>query len=187
MDIKNIVLGKIKEIQTRKPKSGFVWDGSLYQDIQHLTLDDKGQLGEEITVDILRSFNCNVIFDSSVTDEVKGHDLISNGIKIEVKLATITIGSGLFQHDNLHPQRNFNAVLFIDITPNEIYLTAVLKDDFIWKDITRRENGLYKYDFSIKHIKNKTIPKLKKYETGLVNSTKDFFDIYKWIEENKKK
>ncbi|MFA5838676.1 MAG: hypothetical protein WC849_01930 [Candidatus Paceibacterota bacterium] len=186
MDIRNIVLDKIKEIQTRKPKSNFVWDGSLYQDIQRLTLDDKGQLGEEITVDILRSFNCNIIFDSSITDKVKGHDLISNDLKIEVKLATITVGSGLFQHDNLHPQRDFNAVLFIDIAPNEIYLTAVHKGDFVWKDMTRRENGLYKYDFSIKHIKNKNIPKLKKYKTGLVNSTQDFFDVYKWLEKSDK-
>ena len=48
----------------------------------------------------------------------------------------------------------------------------------------RRENGIYKCDFSIKHIKDNKILKFKKYKTGLINSIKDFFDIYKWLEEN---
>lgn len=184
MKISDIILSKIKEIQTRKPKQMFDWNGSLYEDIQHLTIDERGQLGEEIAVDILRSSGCKVEYDPSITSEEKGWDFKSNGKKIEVKLATITIGTGGFQHENLHPQRDFDAILFIDVAPSEIYLTAVKKSDFLWKKIHRRESGVYKCDFTIKNLKDKVMPKFSSYETGLVNSAEDFFNIYKYIEKS---
>lgn len=184
MKISDIVLRKIKEIKKRKPPQKFGWNDSLYEDIQFLTIDERGQLGEEITVEILKKFKCKIKYDASVTGAVKGWDFISNGFKIETKLATITIGSGLFQHENLHPQRDFDGILFIDVAPNEIYLTAVCKKDIIWKKIHRRESGIYKCDFPIKHIKNDKISKFARYKTGMVNSVKDFFNIYKWIEKN---
>ena len=185
MKISNIILKKIKEIKRRKPPQKFDWNDSLYEDIQFLTIDERGQLGEEITVEILKSFRCKIAYDASITEAVKGWDFISNGLKIEVKFATITIGTGLFQHENLHPQRDFDGILFIDVSPNEIYLTAVCKKDIIWKELHRRPNGDYKCDFSIKHIKDKKILKFEKHKTGLVNSAKDFFSIYKWLEENR--
>lgn len=184
MNISDIILQKVKDIQSRKPPQKFDWNDSLYEDIQFLTIDERGQLGEEITVDILKSVGCKVDYDSSRTSEVKGWDLISNGLKIETKLATITVGSGGFQHENLHSQRDFDGILFIDVAPNEIYLTAVCKKDILWKKLHRRPNGDFKCDFSIKHIKDNKIPKFEKYKTGLVSSVDDFFNIYKWLEEN---
>lgn len=184
MKISDIILKKIAEIKSRKPPQKFDWNDSLYEDIQFLTIDERGQLGEEITVEILKDFKCEIAYDSSTTEAVKGWDFISNGLKIEVKLATITIGTGGFQHENLHPQRDFDGVLFIDVAPSEIYLTAVCKKDIFWRKLHRRENGVYKCDFSIKHIKDGKIPKFEKHKTGLVGSAEDFFNIYKWLEEN---
>ena len=182
MKISEIILEKIKEIKKRKPPQMFEWNDSLYEDVQFLTIDERGQLGEEIAVEILKDFKCKIEYDSSVTEVVKGWDFISNGLKIEVKLATITIGTGQFQHENLHPQRDFDGILFIDVAPNEIYLTSVSKKDILWKKLHRRENGVYKCDFTIKHIKENSIPRFKKYKTGLINSSKDFYDIYRWLE-----
>jgi len=187
MKISDIILKKIKAIQERKPPQKFDWNDSLYEDTQFLTIDERGQLGEEITVDILTKFKCKINYSPSITEEIKGWDFISNKFKIEVKLATVTIGTGLFQHENLHPQRDFHGVLFIDIAPTEAYLTAVCKNDILWKKLHRRENGTYKCDFTIEHIKNNSIEKFKKYKTSLINSDRDFYDIYKWIEENSKK
>lgn len=186
MKISDIILKKIAEIKKRKPPQMFDWNDSLYEDIQFLTIDERGQLGEEITVEILKDFKCKINYNASITKAVKGWDFVSNGLKIEVKFATITIGTGLFQHENLHPQRDFDGILFIDVAPNEIYLTAVCKKNILWRNIHRRENGVYKCDFSIKHIKDNKIPKFEKHKTGLVNSAKDFFNIYKWLEENYK-
>ena len=183
MNISDIIIQKIKDIQGRKPPQKFNWNDSLYEDIQFLSIDERGQLGEEITVDILRNFKCKVDYDKSVTGAVKGWDFISNDLKIEVKLATITIGTGQFQHENLHSQRDFDGILFIDVAPNEIYLTAVCKKDIIWKNLHRRPNGDYKCDFTVKQIQNNSITKFSKYKTGFVNSAQDFFDIYKFLEE----
>jgi len=184
MKISSIILRKVAEIKKRKPPQKFDWNDSLYEDIQFLTIDERGQLGEETAIEILKNFKCKISYDASVTGAEKGWDFISNGFKIETKLATITIGTGGFQHENLHPQRDFDGILFIDIAPNEIYLTTVCKKDILWRKIHRRESGIYKCDFSIQHIKNNKIPKFEKYKTGLVNSAKDFFDIYKWLEKN---
>lgn len=184
MKIKDIILAKIKELKNRKPPQKFDFNDSLYEDIKFLQIDDRGQLGEEIAVDILRDFGCEVEYDKSATSETKGWDLISNGIKIEVKFATITINSGQFQHENLHSQRDFDAILFIDIAPNEIYLTAVYKKDILWKKLHRRPNGDYKCDFTISHIQENKIPRFEKYRAGLVKSAQDFYGIYKWLENN---
>lgn len=184
MDIKSIILNKIKEIQGRKPPQMFDWIDSLYENIKFLSIDERGQLGEEIAVEVLKSFQCTVDYNPSRTGAVIGWDFICNNLKIETKLATITIGTGLFQHENLHSQRDFDGILFIDVAPNEVYLTAVCKKDTLWRELHRRPNGDYKCDFSIKHIQSNSIPKFEKYKTGLVNSAEDFFNIYKWLEEN---
>ena len=186
MKISDIILGKIKEINGRKPSQKFNWIGSLYEDIHLLTIDERGQVGEEITVDILKSFGCKVQYESSVTKKDKGWDLISNNLKIEVKLATVTVGTGYFQHESMESERNFDAILFIDITPAEVYLTAVLKKDIIWEGMHKRKygNDVFKCDFSIDHIKNNNLKKFRKYKTGLINSPEDFFNTYKWLEEN---
>ncbi len=184
MNISDVILKKIAEIKRRKPPQKFDWNDSLYEDIQFLTIDERGQVGEEITVEILKNFGCKVEYDPGATEETKGWDLISNGLKIETKLATITVATGLFQHENLHPQRDFDGVLFIDVTPSEIYLTAVCKNDFLWKKIHRRESGIYKCDFSLAHIQKNEMAKFGKYKTGLISSEKDFFETYKWIEYN---
>lgn len=181
MKISEIVLEKIDNILKNKPKPKFDWRDSLYEKIKYLSLDDKGDVGEEVTYDILKGKNCDVEYSRGVTELTKGWDIKSDGVKIEIKLATITVDTGSFQHENLHPQRDFDAVLFIDITPEELFLTAVKKKDIKWKELHRRENGVYKCDFTIKQIKENKIPKFKKYKTGLVETDKDFFEIYKHL------
>lgn len=182
MEISDIVLNKIKNIIKRKPKSKFDWVNSIYESIQYISLDDKGDVGEEITKDILEKHNCIVEFEKGVTEATKGWDIKSNNIKIEIKLATITLGTGYFQHENIHPQRDFDAILFIDIAPNNIYLTAVKKKNIIWKKLHRRENGVYKCDFTFKRLTEKKIDKFKEYDSGLVKTDEDFFKIYKHLE-----
>ncbi len=183
MQISDIILAKIQEIINRKPKAKFNWHDSLYEKIQFIPLDDKGDVGEEITYDILKSKGCDVVYDKGVTDTMKGWDVKSNGIKMEVKLATITVGSGGFQHENLEAQRDYDAILFVDVAPNEVFLTAVKKNDIIWNSLHRRINGVFKCDFTIKNIKENKITKFKAYKTGKVETDEDFYNIYKYLED----
>ena len=107
MEIKRIVLDTIQEIlkETKKPR--FDWNDSLYEDTQYLSIDGRGKLGEKMAAYILREYGREVGGDDDSTDAERGYDIVSNGIKLEIKLATITVGSGMFQHENLNPQRDF--------------------------------------------------------------------------------
>ena len=89
----------------------------------------------------------------------------------------------MFQHEALESQRDFDAILFIDVAPNEVFLTAVKKKDILWKKLHRRKDSVfYKCDFSIKNIKENKITRFNAYKTGLVKTDDDFYDIYKYLE-----
>ncbi len=193
MEIIDFVQGRIENILTSKEPQKFNWNNSMFEDTQYLSIDKRGRLSEIITANILRNMGCNISYHNNSTDPERGYDLISNNIKIEVKLATITVGSGMFQHENLSPQRNFDAVIFIDIAPNSLYLTSVKKQNIIWslkagdrrknlRKLHRRPNGLYKCDFTIKSIENNKILQFREYKTGKVKTFIDFFEIYQHLE-----
>lgn len=191
--IKNDILDKIREILDRKSKQKFDWNDSLYEDLKnYLSIDERGQLGEEIIVNILKSNeNFDIKYDSSVTDPTKGFDFICNSIKIEVKTATITSNNGMFQHEHMHSQRDFDAILFLDIAPNNIFLTAVKKEDIIWarkrtdgedkQALHRRPNGDYKCDFNINHIKRNNMPKFRNFKTMEILKRNDVIKIVEYL------
>src|ERR1035437_159820 len=106
MKISDILLSKIDDILSHKPAADFDWHDSLYEKIQFISLDDKGEVGEAITYDILKNQGCDIEYAKSVTNATKGWDVKCNGIKIEVKLTTITIKGGGFQHENIEAQRH---------------------------------------------------------------------------------
>ena len=198
MNIETLVKDKIAEVLQHSKKYKYDWNESTYEDTQWLSIDSRGNLGEKIVASILRGSGYEVEGDDGKTDAERGYDLIANGVKLEIKLATITRSSGGFQHENLHPQRSFDAILFIDIAPDQIFLTAVKKKDVIWslkgadkktepgkkpkKALHRRSNGDYKCDFTIKHIQAKDIPKFRYFETDEIKTTEDFLNIYKHVE-----
>lgn len=90
MKISDIIFKKIVEIKKRKPPQMFDWNDSLYKDIQFLTIDERGQLGEEITVEILKKFKCKIKYDAGITGAMKGWDFISKSINGWKKIATKT-------------------------------------------------------------------------------------------------
>jgi hypothetical protein len=47
--------------------------------------------------------------------------------------------------------------------------------------IHRRPNGDYKCDFTIKHIKNNNIPKLRNFKTSQITTKQDIINIIKNI------
>lgn len=155
MEIKNIIL---KQVEDFKVKWKATWDGGIYESILSLSIDERGQLGEELCVEILREKGCNVEYDPNVTAETKGYDLMSNGIKIEVKLATLGKSTASFQHESLYPQRDFEGLILIDVAPNDIYLSCIAKKDIKWKELHHRKNsGYYKMDKRLKDILDKKI------------------------------
>ena len=168
MDIKNITLKYIKSIKLKRKPAKVVWDGGVYEEILSLSIDERGQVGEELCAEILKINGCKVEYDPNQTNEEKGWDLISDGIKIEVKLATIGKATPSFQHESLQPQRDFNGIIFIDVAPNNIYLTCLAKKEIEWKKLHHRKNsGVYKMDWNIKKV-----------EKNKIKNTEDFYNKY---------
>ncbi|RLA74287.1 MAG: hypothetical protein DRG11_05355 [Epsilonproteobacteria bacterium] len=187
--IKDKILDKIDDITKRKKPPKFVWKDSTYEDIKYrLSLDDRGQIGEELLADVFIDENRFVVdYQKNITSTDKGYDIIINNKKIEVKTATITTNSGNFQHEHLQIDRDFDMIFFVDIAPNQVFLTAVKKADVIWskkrtdskkkRPLHRRPNGDYKCDFTIKHITNNDIPKFRKFVTGEIKTKKSMINI----------
>jgi hypothetical protein len=82
--VEKTIVGKVNEILLRKKKQKFVWNDSIYEDLKiYLSIDERGQLGEEIIYDICKDITgLNIEYDSSVTDNEKGYDIIINNKKV---------------------------------------------------------------------------------------------------------
>jgi hypothetical protein len=132
------------------------WSGAFFEAIQKMKCDSVGKIGETFITDL-----CN---DFQIEHEYKGNcnknqadgvfDLKINGHRIECKTARMG-KSGSFQHESLR-QNGCDFYLFIDILPNEIYL-SFLNSFSNLKEITGRTphrrkgaTDVFKLDTSVK-------------------------------------
>lgn len=173
--IKALLVPLMKEIYCRKPPK-IIWNNQTYEFIKDLSIDQRGQVGEELTAKILKKKGCRVIYNPNKASREKDWDIISNDCKIEIKLATIGKNGKMFQHEHLERNRKFDALMLIDVTPDKIYLSCYDFDELDWKKMHRRSNnGLYKFDISLKKLTE---------DDCFVETIDDFFAKYK-IMENK--
>lgn len=133
-----------------------------------LEIDERGQVGEGLCAEIFKIKGCKVDYDPNQTDYEKGWDLKVDGIKLEIKTATIGKTNPTFQHEGLSPQRDFQGIIFVDVAPNDIYLTCLTKKEINWKKLHHRKNsGVYKMDWNVKKVLENRI-----------ETTDDFFKKY---------
>ena len=138
------------------------WSGAVFENIQKMKCDSVGKIGE--------TFITNLCDDFEIEHEYKGNcnknqvdgvfDLKINGHRIECKTARMG-KSGSFQHESLR-RNGCDFYLFIDILPNEIYL-SFLNSFSNLKEITGRTPhqrkgaiDVFKLDTSVK-ILNKMV------------------------------
>lgn len=138
------------------------WSGSFFESLQKMKCDSVGKIGETFITELCNDFqieyeykgNCN----KNQADGV--FDLKINGHRIECKTARMG-KSGSFQHESLR-QNGCDFYLFIDILPNEIYM-SFLNSFSNLKQITGRtphqrkgSTDVFKLDTSVK-ILNKMV------------------------------
>lgn len=160
-----------KSVLSRKPPK-INWKGSNYGSIIELSIDQRGQVGEELTVNILREKGCEIVYNPNKTDREKDWDMISNGIKIEIKLATLGKEGRSFQHEGLERSRRFDALMILDVAPDALYLSCYDYEELDWKAMHRRPNGVYKFDLSLAKVQNHR-----------VDTVEEFFSSYKAMEK----
>ena len=190
------ILIDIIKIQKDKEDSLDIWKNSIYKDIAKLESNNVGIVGESLLQNICKS--CNIIsnIDGAKTKKLGGGKNGDGSIKnnsVEIKTARLGTSKSCpsFQHELGEYPWNSDYIIFIDISPNDIYITIFKnfsEDNYKEKDflcipffptktITRRKGiGNFKLDTTIKIneecVKNGYCIKFK----DNLNEIKDFID-----------
>ena len=141
-----------------------VWMRGLYKDIQKLSPDEKGEIGEMWLEAMLTQCGYSVYRDRK-TDQDKGWDLLVNDTwKLEVKLATIGRDGKTFQHEKIREFRDYDILALVDVTPDGLYLTLAPKANLPFDE--KRKNKLYSVRRKKMHAR-KADPSEKKWDLSL--------------------
>ncbi|TSC95221.1 MAG: hypothetical protein CEN87_233 [Parcubacteria group bacterium Licking1014_1] len=184
MEIEKIVSKIISDLIKNRDHQKDNWnEHSKYLLIKNLNNDETGEVGELLLQDIFTRNGHKVEYEKAVTSEDKDWDIIIDDIKIEVKTATIGRTAKTFQHEKFFKNRNYDAFIFFDFTPNELYVTIGRKKDIVWKKLTKRMvNGVftseYKFDLSLKMIEEGKTKKIKDCCVSLINDEEDLLDLF---------
>ncbi len=122
--IKNIMLKVIEEKYNELEK--YNKKNDLFWQLEEFEGNAVGQIGEEFIKRIFK--NTNIPFNSTkkiIRDE---YDMISSGKKIEIKTARKGRKNNTFQFNGINPRYNYNYLIFVGITKNEVLYKIINKD-----------------------------------------------------------
>jgi len=176
-NFKNLI---IEEIELESKNS--IWKNSKFEEIQYLTIDRVGRIGEKAIYDVLKKQNKVELFwdgDCNTGQTDGTYDMLIDKKRFEIKTARLGKG-GNFQHEGIK-QTGWDKLLFVDIAPNKIYLTIIdnselfpLKrhDVFGIKPHLRRDKHNHKFDLRISHL-NKGIISKQTIELNSIDSNEN--------------
>jgi len=155
----NLIHGKllklIKEAATEKNSP---WAGSRFESMRALQIDSRGSVGERFIMHLLQSIGKKYKHSDASNREQKQWDIHvpADNVKLEVKTATLTAGTKAFQHEGIEKDRQWNALVLLDIAPNEVYISCISKKKLNWRSMHRRANSIfYKYDMKLSGLVDK--------------------------------
>tara|TARA_B100002019_G_C21249685_1_gene590418 strand:- start:1182 stop:1802 length:621 start_codon:yes stop_codon:yes gene_type:complete len=160
-----------EDVKSQYIKKVNIWQGSRFEFLRGLSLDERGKWGEEFIESLVRSTtSLDVIWDG---DKNTGHedgavfDMIVNSLKTEIKTATQSTEGYTYQHENIYEEgkdwegkdgTKWDKVLFLDITPTGFYVTVIDRTDFYFKGqhpillksatLRKTHDKAYKFDTS---------------------------------------
>ena len=187
MSIDKIIKDLVKELFINRKNKKNNWSlGGKYIEIKEMNNDDTGEVGESL-LDKVFSKKYKVFYEKAKTSDDKDWDIIIDKITIEVKTSTIGASSDTFQHEKFFPSRVYDAFIFLDFMPNDLYMTIAKKEDIVWENLTKRLvnngkekifTGEYKFDLSLKVLKEGKTPKLKRMFVKKIEKEKDMLDLF---------
>ncbi|MGI9306467.1 MAG: hypothetical protein ACR2P5_04095 [Gammaproteobacteria bacterium] len=156
--------------QIEKQKSGSRWkpDSRFARARNELQPDSRGQVGEEFVAAVLTRLGHSVKNKQTTDPENKQWDLVvDEKHRWEIKTATMGKKSSNFQHENIYKERGYHGIIFVDIAPDDLYISFVPKHKIPWKNLHRRkDSNFYKWDFSVQKIKNCKMAVLADFRRG---------------------
>jgi len=131
-DTAHNTLINIIQKQTQKESQNNIWINSPYKDLVKLQSNNVGNVGEELINTICKLTNIPAECDGSKTKQIGGGegDGTIMGIPVEIKTAHQGSTSPSFQHElGEVPWKGSRYMIFVDISPNCIYLTIFANFD----------------------------------------------------------
>lgn len=147
----------LKNLMEKELQKNQIWNSDdFFFLMRQLTIDQRGRVGEYFFWNVFKELNFNVEYiDNSHGD----YDLIVDGLKIEVKTATLDVNSK-FQHEGIKESKKWDYVAFLDISPNHIYVTFIHNSLFTfglkeWVEKTAKKDAYEKIygTFFVNNIK----------------------------------
>lgn len=190
MEIEKIISKIIENIVKNRDHKKDNWNSqSKFLSVKNLNNDETGEVGELLLYDIFSKNGYAIEYKKAKTSEDKDWDIVIDGVKIEVKTATIGRVAKTFQHEKFFKNRNYDAFIFLDFTPDKLYMTIAAKKDIVWKNLTKRKvNGFftseYKFDLSLKMIQESKNKKIAKCYSSLISEEQDLINLFNKFKDN---
>lgn len=190
MEIEKIISKIIEDLIKNRDRQKDNWSSqSKFLSVKNLNNDETGEVGELLLYDIFNRNGHKVEYEKAVTSENKDWDIVIDDIKIEVKTATIGRVAKTFQHEKFFKNRNYDSFIFLDFTPDELWATIGAKKDIVWKNLTKRMvRGMftseYKFDLTLKMIKDGKIKKIKKSFSSLIKNEENLIAVFNKFRNN---
>lgn len=99
---------------------------AMFFKIKHLSIDQRGRVGELFLKQVFDETNKDVVYDQDHTGD---YDLIIDGIKVEIKLATLDVNRRL-QYEGIRSQAQWDCLALIAIAPDAIKYRLIKYRDF---------------------------------------------------------
>lgn len=180
-DLGNDLLDLVKKVEKiqdmqRNDRRIPSWENSRFEPIRDLQIDSRGYVGEVFVQNCLNQIGYRTQRDEKTSLVEKGYDILVEGhFKIEVKLATRGSSNQTFQHENLKQERDYDAIILVDVAPNKIYMTCGRKTDLPFrvqnnkftlrkKKMHLRSKGEFKWDLTIQDVQKRELKTLDDFE-----------------------
>ena len=160
------------------------WQNSIFETLNKLKNDHSGKVGELFIETLCINGDINHEYKGDTLSKDGTYDIIINNKKIEIKTAKIGIHNS-FQHENIRTD-GYDYLIFLDITPSNIYITILPKFDLKIKSnifertphLRKGSSDVYKIDFNIKILEKMII----KNNSLKISDKTDLEEIYTFIE-----
>jgi hypothetical protein len=179
--------------QSQKEKKQDIWESSPYKDLVKLQSNNVGNVGEMLINEICTESKIPALCDGSKTKKIGGGEGDGSilDISIEIKTAAQGSKSHTFQHELGEIPWKAKKMIYVDISPECIYLTIFQNFDeetyksnkklpsiFTTKTITwRKKKGAFKLDTTLKINEENIL----KGHTIKIKSDTSFDDIASFI------
>ena len=148
---------------SKQQEQASVWSGSRFAKLDTLKNDYAGKAGERYLFNLCRELDISVSYEEDRISTDGTYDIKMNGREVEVKTARLgSSKSPNFQHEGLRDGEKCDNYIFVDVAPEEFFLTILNKKDTnlrsqhpilkVTPHLRRKTENTYKFDTSYRSL-----------------------------------